>query len=421
MENTNLSERELEIIRLVGQGKSNKEIAQILFISVNTVKVHLANIFKKIDVSSRTEATLYAIEYGLVDSPRPIIITNESRLGLDEKPKTKSWWESQTMIYIIGLLLALLIFFSFVQSDSDQIPVSVINELTENRFDFLGYSSQTRKDATIVATHDRLFIIGGETHGKISNLTEVVDLSTNLWSISEPKPTPVSCAKGAVLGGKIYIPGGITAANVVTNKMELFDLQTNKWHEGVRLPTSISNYALITYEGQLFLFGGTNGKVAQSKVITFSPNSAMWVELPSLAMSVVDPFIFVQGAEVFVIQKRADKEHAFFIQTNNLIRMQSDQSEWIIDEIHLDIPVNSQMVQVGEFFFLLSSNGIWKHDISQDETVLFAEFSEGQVINPQLLGSGNHLYIIDTKEDSQKTFINRFRILYTITIPLLSR
>ena len=69
MENVPLSEREIEILQLVSQGKSNKEIAAELFISVNTVKVHLANIFAKIGVSSRTEATLYAIEYGIVASP----------------------------------------------------------------------------------------------------------------------------------------------------------------------------------------------------------------------------------------------------------------------------------------------------------------------------------------------------------------
>ena len=52
---TPLSERELEILRLVAQGKSNKEIASELFISVNTVKVHLAKIFQRLGVASRTD------------------------------------------------------------------------------------------------------------------------------------------------------------------------------------------------------------------------------------------------------------------------------------------------------------------------------------------------------------------------------
>ncbi|MEP7358651.1 MAG: response regulator transcription factor, partial [Anaerolineales bacterium] len=66
-----LSGRELEILRLVATGVSNKQIAQELFISPNTVKVHLRNIFSKLNVASRTEATLYAMQTGLVDMPRP--------------------------------------------------------------------------------------------------------------------------------------------------------------------------------------------------------------------------------------------------------------------------------------------------------------------------------------------------------------
>ena len=73
---TELSERELEILRLVATGASNKEIAAKLFISPNTVKVHLSNIFSKINVVSRTEATLYAIHNGLVSGretpPSPV-------------------------------------------------------------------------------------------------------------------------------------------------------------------------------------------------------------------------------------------------------------------------------------------------------------------------------------------------------------
>jgi len=69
-ENNQLSERELEILQLVATGASNKDIARELVISVNTVKVHLKNIYNKLEVSSRTEATIYAVQNGIVPSPR---------------------------------------------------------------------------------------------------------------------------------------------------------------------------------------------------------------------------------------------------------------------------------------------------------------------------------------------------------------
>lgn len=65
-----ISEREREILKLVATGATNQQIAQQLSISINTVKVHLRNIFSKLGVVSRTEATLYAVRMGLVEVER---------------------------------------------------------------------------------------------------------------------------------------------------------------------------------------------------------------------------------------------------------------------------------------------------------------------------------------------------------------
>lgn len=62
----NLSTREKEILCNLGLGKSNKEIGQQLFISESTVKNHVRNIFKKLDVNNRTQAITTAIDLGLV-------------------------------------------------------------------------------------------------------------------------------------------------------------------------------------------------------------------------------------------------------------------------------------------------------------------------------------------------------------------
>jgi two-component system response regulator DegU len=61
-----LTEREVEVLRLVGKGASNREIATQLFISEKTAKNHLTHIFEKLGVSDRTQAALYAVRSGLV-------------------------------------------------------------------------------------------------------------------------------------------------------------------------------------------------------------------------------------------------------------------------------------------------------------------------------------------------------------------
>ncbi len=67
-----LSDRELEVLQLVAQGKANKEIANDLELSEKTVKNHLRNIFTKMDVDDRTKAAIQGIQEGLIDlEPHP--------------------------------------------------------------------------------------------------------------------------------------------------------------------------------------------------------------------------------------------------------------------------------------------------------------------------------------------------------------
>jgi DNA-binding NarL/FixJ family response regulator len=67
-----LTERELEILRLVAAGAPNSRIARQLWITEQTVKFHLSNVYRKLGVSNRTEASHHAYVHGLLEStPRP--------------------------------------------------------------------------------------------------------------------------------------------------------------------------------------------------------------------------------------------------------------------------------------------------------------------------------------------------------------
>ncbi len=62
-----LTEREMDVLRLIARGKSNKEIADALIISEKTVKTHVSNILSKLHLADRTQAAIYALRQRLVD------------------------------------------------------------------------------------------------------------------------------------------------------------------------------------------------------------------------------------------------------------------------------------------------------------------------------------------------------------------
>ena len=66
---TELTKREIEVLRLVAQGLNNREIGKRLFISENTVKNHVRNILEKLQLHSRMEAVMYAVREKLLDIP----------------------------------------------------------------------------------------------------------------------------------------------------------------------------------------------------------------------------------------------------------------------------------------------------------------------------------------------------------------
>jgi DNA-binding NarL/FixJ family response regulator len=63
-----LTRRELEILRLVAEGHSNAQLARMLWVTEQTVKFHLSNIYRKLDVANRTEASRWAQVHGLLDA-----------------------------------------------------------------------------------------------------------------------------------------------------------------------------------------------------------------------------------------------------------------------------------------------------------------------------------------------------------------
>jgi NarL family two-component system response regulator LiaR len=71
-----LTERETEVLKLIARGMANKQIAREMFVAISTIKTHVNNLYRKLGVSSRTQAALYAARVGLVPTDE---LSKESR------------------------------------------------------------------------------------------------------------------------------------------------------------------------------------------------------------------------------------------------------------------------------------------------------------------------------------------------------
>ncbi len=277
-----LSEREQEILRLVATGASNKEIAQKLFISANTVKVHLRNIYAKINVASRTEAAMYAIENRIVKSPAP---EPEQVMVVIDKPvepeQSKAIW--QQFWWVFGLLGIALVFGAAIVFGRNPVfgfrpDVENVKMSEPQRWQELAPLPEARAGLAAVVYDNAIYAIAGETENGPSGLVERYDPIENKWTRLKDKPTAVTSVSAALLGEKIFVPGGELSTGTVTDLLEVYDPRKNSWEVMASLPRPVSGYALAAYEGRLYLFGGWDGEKIRNEVFIYNPDNDQWRE-----------------------------------------------------------------------------------------------------------------------------------------------
>lgn len=319
-----LSERERDILRLVATGAGNKQIAAQLFISTNTVKVHLRNIFAKIGVNSRTEAAMIAIQLGLVQSsaaqsatglPNPDSSGLPEQAGLSTIPihfqgqnlpevgrseaglssvlgeppvesaprrlsRLQAWGLGIGGLFLVVVLVLLGIRPAHPLPSTPQVSVSPAPRITPlPRWQARGSMSTARMNLAVVAYDGQIYAIGGESSSGVTGAVERYDPAANTWETLLAKPLPVTEVQAAVIGGKIYVPGGRTISGESTNILEIFDPGADQWERGADLPTALSAYALIAFEGRLYLFGGWDGSQYTNQTYVFDPHGNGWSAL----------------------------------------------------------------------------------------------------------------------------------------------
>lgn len=300
-----LSDRELEVLQCVIDGAGNKEIAAALTISQNTVKVHLRNIYTKLDVSSRTEATTVALQQGLVmldgittenagdfeleTDNAPANPTIEPALPIADPLPRPSFFPKR--IGFISLLLVLLIttiilaYQAFGNPETSLTPTP--EKFSESRITDDWLQSRplpaARAHMALVGNGLNLYLIGGETEAGVTNIVSILQTSELVWEEGAPKPTAVTDITGAELFGEIYIPGGKLANGQPTSAVEVYSPANDSWRVAPPLPTAVSGGLVLSDGSFIYLFGGWDGENYLATAYRFDPAANSWQILPDMS------------------------------------------------------------------------------------------------------------------------------------------
>jgi DNA-binding CsgD family transcriptional regulator len=316
-----LSEREMEVLRLVATGATNQEVARALVISPNTVKVHLRNIFEKLGVQSRTEATMEAVRRGWVPVPGAAEAPGEAAAAgaieteaIPERARQPARpWQRAYLVMVAILVLAALVVPSWWQERSRTPPVTPFTDLGQPesdpvlrpevaRWTGLAALPQARSRLAVVADESRIYAIGGENANGVTGEVQIYDPASNGWLAGPTKPTPVSNVAAVLLDRRVYVPGGTTSTGSVTNVLEVYDPDAGAWEARSPMPAPVAGYALGALQGKLILFGGWDGASYRAETYVYDPAADRWSQATSMpaprafaAAGVLDDVIYVIG------------------------------------------------------------------------------------------------------------------------------
>jgi DNA-binding CsgD family transcriptional regulator/N-acetylneuraminic acid mutarotase len=310
-----LSNRELDVLHCLAKGATNKDIASDLTISENTVKVHLRNIYTKLDVSSRTEATTAAIQQGYILIPgqdeiaaaettqspesemnvsNPSLATASSGnipeqvTGLEEVPQTAKRGLLQTALLIIAILLALAaVLFLGQRLFAPQTPDSSEEIFAETAIGNTHWLESRpmpgpRANMAVASVGLDIYQIGGETAEGVDGQVQIFNSLDRTWRTGAEKPTAVADASAAELYGEIYVAGGRTADGQPTAAVEAYSPTQDAWRPAAPLPHAVSGALSLSDGAFLYLIGGHDGQSYLDSTYVYDPAEDTWRPLPPL-------------------------------------------------------------------------------------------------------------------------------------------
>lgn len=322
-----LTERELEVVRLVATGVGNKEIAAQLNVSPNTVRVHLRNIFTKLEAQSRTEVTMMAVRNGWVDAgttPAPIAEqapATDAQLAPIETPSTSALLPDPlplapppvpvapnpqplpplSLARKAAMVLAMLAFaalaIGLMQPASadvalqagdvllgENLPNTTVAEspATPSRWHARASVRTARARMATVVANNQIYVIGGEVDRVPSGEVLIYDPRSDAWSEAPNKPTPVMNTGAVLVDGVIYVPGGTAAGAIATDRFEALDLKSKTWKVLPALPKPVAGHVVVAAGNRIYVLGGRTLEGLNAEMWAFDITSGRWTQAPAM-------------------------------------------------------------------------------------------------------------------------------------------
>ncbi len=291
MSNDNpLTRRETEVLGLLAEGLSNDEIATRLVISRNTVKVHVRNIFEKMGVQSRTEATIEAVRRGWIEVPGAGPATAAKLDPPVWEPLEETWRPWRTLAVLVALGLALILAFwpqrsasvapdrgARFTTDAGLASAPILPRRDAPRWAAMPPMFTPRSRAAGGVVDGRLYVVGGENESGDVDVMEMYDPALETWQSLPPRPTAARNAAAAGLDNLLFVVGGCSG-DAALDRVDRYDPATGEWTTAAPLPEPRCGLALAALDGRLYAIGGWDGAGMTDALFIYDPLADRWEE-----------------------------------------------------------------------------------------------------------------------------------------------
>lgn len=325
-----LTERELEVVRLLATGISNKEIAARLHLSPNTVRVHLRNIFTKLEAQSRTEVTMIAVRNGWVElttqtapgdpaalkTAPALEPASDGQLSLDTAPAAQApptrveptpvapnpqplpplatWQRVASIVTLAAICLLTIILLQrpateaslgadeFAPADRASESPIVASPVESSRWHPRASIRTARARTAVAVAGNEIYVVGGEIGRLASREVLVYSPQSDTWREATSKPTAVMNTGAAVIGDMLYVPGGSTADSQATDRFEALNVKTGEWKILPPMPRPLAGHAVAALGDRLYVIGGRTLGGLNDATFAFDVKLGRWIPLPPL-------------------------------------------------------------------------------------------------------------------------------------------